>query len=137
MIDLGATRDALAEVAVAALGERATVYSRPPVGTVAFPAVIVGLPEWEPTQHDLAQQFDRITFPVAVAMQRPGADDAELVDALESLWPPLLAAIDQEINHGGAFDAVCSAAHITRAYFDLAVISGVQCPSQLIEIDFY
>lgn len=136
MINTAQVRAAIAAVAHEAL-ETANVYPLPPTGQLQLPAVVVGLPQWEPSSIDLAQAFDKTTFPVAVIVARSGADDAAAVAELESLWPALIDAINTEFTEGDAFDHTAANANITRAYFDPQQIAGQTYPAQIIEIDFY
>lgn len=137
MIDHGAVREAIRDVAVAAIGDAATVYHLPPTGTLQLPAVLIGLPEWEQTRHDLAAGYlDKTTFPVAVVVGR-GVDDAQVLVDLEGLWPALVEAINHEINEGTGFDHCAEAANVNRAYADPITIAGQTYPAQTIEIDFY
>ena len=67
MIDFPAARARLADLAGEALGDLATVYPSGINSLVSYPAVVIGMPRWEP---DTQPCMDTITWPISVVVAR-------------------------------------------------------------------
>lgn len=122
MIDVGATRELLASTAADADPALAGV-PRAFGGLAALPAVVVGQPSWEPGPTFC---LDRVHFPVAVIVARPGISDDATVAQLDELWPKVLDQLrNADLPLEGSVD---------RAEFGLFQIEGQQYPAQVITV---
>ena len=133
MIRQAAVRDRLAEVFTANLRD-ITVYPRTPTGSINFPCLVIGMPEW---RHHAEHGMDVWTWPIVVCVAMSASAPAAAVDELDAAWPAVaqvlhqLALVDQTI--GG----LCSDMIIDSSKFGAVSIAGHDYPAQSIQLKLF
>ena len=135
MINNTAARDRLAEIIRTNVPDTVSVQ-RPGFDAVAtFPAVIIGMPTWEPDDR-LPYGMERHRWPVAVVVARDG-QDSTTIDQLEELWPAVVDLLRTAAHTDQTLGGVCAEAVVIRADFGQFAVQGSSYPAQLISIDLY
>ena len=132
-IDMGAVRQALAELLQDALPDEVQVYPRGVDGVFVSPAVVLGQPSVE---FEVQPCVDRWTLPVAVAVERSGGDEEATQRLLEDTWPLAASAVAAWVDEG-AWPAGVQHAAMTRADFGSLSVQGQGYPAQEITIEIY
>lgn len=136
MINITAQRDQLAKIITAGVPDTITVHRSAFDGTATFPLVVVGMPSWE---DDTAANYchPHIMWPVAVAVSRPGSEDAKTVDQLDQLWPAVHDVLREASATDPTLAGICRQSVIGRAQFGQFAVQGQSYPAQLITVDLY
>jgi hypothetical protein len=134
MIDLPVARAALADLCGDALDGYATVYSSGLNSSIAYPAVVIGMPRWE---FNTQPCMDTITWPISVVVARPGTGDTPVIETLEMLWPTLVAYLVEAIENDQTLSGVCKAAECVRAEPGFLSVQGSDLPAQTINVELY
>lgn len=133
MIDLAAIRTVLGDALDAGRETSgvARVYRRAINGTFQAPAVVIGQPAIE--EPDVMPcSVDRWSWPVHVAVGRPGADEEATQSVLESTWIAVYRQLHELLlaDLPGTYNAT-----VTRADFGSLMVAGTAYPAYEITLE--
>jgi len=134
MIDFPAARAEPGTIVSSSVPAGVTVYPSGTAGSIALPAVVIGMPRWESNTQPC---MDTVTFPITIAVARRGSNDDYVINELDQLWPAVAEGVRDAIELDQTLAGTCKAAKVIRAEPTFLTAQGTEYPAQTITLETY